>query len=90
MTLRSYYHALRRDGELIDASDIPQYLCLCYDGADSGKYEVCLSNGEYRIESVSFIVVDTYETAEYIGGGKVKVSFSSSNAIPRWYAWCFP
>ena len=80
---------LYSDGRVRSVSDIPESMCISYSGLASGKYEVFLSNEKSRSDPVSFIVVDTDIRVEKLGNGIIKLSFSSSNATPKWYAWCF-
>ena len=81
---------LYKDGMLLSSTSLPQDLCIRYDALDSGQYDVCLTNGAYQSEYVSFIVVDILIQAENLGNQQVKISFSSSVATPKWFAWCYP
>lgn len=79
---------LYRDGVRYVVQSIPKNRCLRYEGLPSGKYEVYLTKGKHRSQPASFMVVDTMVEVEALGNGQVKISFASSNATPKWYAWC--
>lgn len=90
---REFYTAaeLYRNDELFSAvTALPDNDCLVFENLPYGNYRLALTDGSRESESVSFIVVDAHVSAEAMGDGRVKISFSSQNAVPDWYAWCFP
>lgn len=87
----SYERAvLTRGSEVVSVSAIPEDFCLRYEDLSSGSYQVYLTGPEGQSRPASFLVVDTRIGAEVLEDGNVKLTFSSSNAKPSWYAWCYP
>ena len=80
---------LFRDGSVVSSLPIPKDKCISYENLEPGTYNVYISGPEEWSDPVSFIVADTHIGVEDIGGGKAKITFSSSNATPKWLAWCY-
>ncbi len=81
---------LTRNDAVVSVSEIPEDMCLRYEDLESGSYKVFLTGPEGQSRPASFLVVDTQIGAEVLEDGNVKLTFSSSNARPTWYAWCYP
>ena len=80
---------LYKEDKLIDVSRLPDDMYIRYDGLECGNYEVRLFNASHKSDPTSFKVVDVNVKVENLGEGNVKISFSSANATPKWYAWCY-
>ncbi len=80
---------LYKDETCVSVTDLPADGVLRYDGLGYGSYRVCLTDGARDSEPVYFIVTGASITAEDLGGGRARIRFSSPNARPGWYAWCF-
>ena len=83
-------YKLYKDDQLIQKKKIPNNNVIDLGVMPYGDYKLCLTDGVEDSRFVYWIVADYSISAKAIGDGKVKVSFSSSNATPVWTTWRIP
>lgn len=83
-------YKLYKDEQLISTDGIPNSDVIDLGVMPYGDYKLCLTNGVEDSRYVYWIVADYSITAHPIGGGRVRVSFSSENATPVWTTWRIP
>lgn len=83
-------YKLYKDDQLILTNKIPESDVIDLGIMPYGDYKLCLTDGVKDSRCVYWIVADYSIKALPIGGGKVKVHFSSRNATPIWTTWRTP
>lgn len=83
-------YKMYKDDQLLLTSKIPDSNVINLGVMPYGDYKLCLTDGVKDSRCVYWIVADYSITAQAIGGGKVKVRFSSRNATPVWTTWRIP
>lgn len=83
-------YKLYKDDILLETFPIPENNILDFGIMPYGNYHLCLSNGEEDSKYAYWIVADYYISATALGDRKVKVFFTSRNALPIWVTWRRP
>ena len=83
-------YKLYKDGQLIQAKEIPSDNVIDLGIMPYGDYKMCLTNEKEDSRFVYWLVVDYSIEAQPIGSGRVVVKFSSKNASPLWTTWRIP
>ena len=83
-------YKLFKDEQLISRKEIPDNNVINLGVMPYGDYKLCLTNGIEDSRFVYWTVADYSMTAHPLGGGKVRVTFSSENATPIWTTWRIP